>query len=67
MSRARSTDLCKQDITDSLLDFFFILFSAIKKKKYKEATSDSAEVIIKPDLMGHHMWRGALLGLRIYT
>jgi len=33
----------------------------------KEATSDSAEVIIKPDLMGHHMWRGVLLGLRIYT
>lgn len=35
--------------------------------KWKEATSESTEVIIKLDLVGHHIWGKVLLGLSIYT
>lgn len=79
-NRARSTDWCKEDTTDSFLNSSFKFYIPVHIYVYirayihiftctyiKEATSDSAEVIIKPDLMGHHMWRGVLLGLRIYT
>lgn len=44
----------------------FILFF-LSRKRWKEATSDSTEVIIKLDLLGHHMWWKVLLGLSVHT
>lgn len=45
---------------------YFILFF-LSEKGWKEATSDSTQVIIKLDLLGHHMWWKVLLGLSIHT
>lgn len=46
---------------DSIFFHFFL-----SRKRWKGATSESTEVIIKPDLLGHHMWGKVLLGLRIH-
>ena len=39
------------------------LFFFLWKKRWKEATSDSTEVIIKPSPVGHHMLEGELAHL----
>lgn len=50
------------NLPDSIFFHFFL-----SRKRWKGATLESTEVIIKPDLLGHHMWRKVLLGLRIHT
>ena len=39
------------------------LFFFLWKKRWKEATSDSTEVIIKPSPVGHHMLEGGVSSL----
>jgi len=45
------------------------LFFFLWKKRWKEATSDSTEVIIKPSPVGHHMLEGELVlwSLSVHT